>query len=84
MLKDLELKPSSSVGFGGDQKGKIIGSGTIFRTFIMCFIFPQLCKHVLDPSHVTQMDDVKVRDNLTVETSPLWIDEQEVKYLRGK
>lgn len=30
------------------------------------------------------MDDVQGRDNFTVETSPLQIDDQEVKHLRGK
>ena len=29
MFQELELKPGGVVGFGGNQKGKIIGSGTI-------------------------------------------------------
>ena len=29
MFQDLELNPGGFVGFGGNQKGKIIGSGTI-------------------------------------------------------
>src|SRR3954469_2289113 len=29
MFQDLVLKPAGEVKFGGDQKGKIIGSGTI-------------------------------------------------------
>src|ERR1044072_3237820 len=29
MFQGLELKPGGVVGFGGNQKGKIIGSGTI-------------------------------------------------------
>src|ERR1044072_2908922 len=29
MFQALELKPGGVVGFGGNQKGKIIGSGTI-------------------------------------------------------
>ena len=29
MFQDLELKASGVVGFGGNQKGKIIGSGTV-------------------------------------------------------
>jgi hypothetical protein len=33
---------------------------------------------------VYQSDDVQVRDNLTVETLPLRIDDREVKTLRGK
>ena len=35
-------------------------------------------------SHVIQVDDLKVRDNLTVETVPLRIEDREVKRLRGK
>ena len=31
-----------------------------------------------------QMGDVQVRDNLTVETVPVWIEDCEVKTLRGK
>ena len=37
-----------------------------------------------DSSHVIQMDDVQVRDNLTIETLPMRIEGQEVKQLRGK
>lgn len=29
MFQDLELKPGGFVGFGGDQKRKIIGFGTV-------------------------------------------------------
>jgi hypothetical protein len=29
MFQDHELKPGGTVGFGGNQKGKIIGNGTI-------------------------------------------------------
>ena len=29
MFQDLELKPGGFVGFGGNQKGKIIGSRTV-------------------------------------------------------
>lgn len=34
MFKELELKPGGSVGFGEDQKGKIIGTGTIGNGFL--------------------------------------------------
>lgn len=44
----------------------------------------QLWKYVFDPSHVIQVDDLKGRDNLTVETVPLRIGDREVKKLRGK
>ena len=29
MFQSLELKPGGYVGFGGNQRGKIIGSGTV-------------------------------------------------------
>lgn len=48
------------------------------------FHVSQLRKYVPDPSHVVKMDDVQVRDNLTVETKPIRIAEREVKVLRGK
>ena len=35
------------------------------------FHVSQLRRYVHDPSHVVQVDDVQVRDNLTVETSPM-------------
>ncbi|RHN62149.1 hypothetical protein MtrunA17_Chr4g0044311 [Medicago truncatula] len=48
------------------------------------FHVSQLRKYVADPSHVIPKDDVQVRDNLTVETMPLRIDDRKVKSLRGK
>ncbi|XP_039688643.1 uncharacterized protein, partial [Medicago truncatula] len=48
------------------------------------FHVSQLRKYVADPSHVIPRDDVQVRDNLTVETMPLRIDDRKVKSLRGK
>ncbi|XP_050892757.1 uncharacterized protein LOC127098260 [Lathyrus oleraceus] len=48
------------------------------------FHVSQLRKYILDPSHVIQMDDIQVRDNLTVETMPLRIEGRETKSLRGK
>ena len=44
----------------------------------------QLRKYLADPSDVIPRDDVQVRDNLTVETLPLRIEDREVKKLRGK
>lgn len=44
----------------------------------------QLRKYVHDPSHVIQMDDVQVRDNLTIEVTLVQIADREVKQLRGK
>jgi hypothetical protein len=37
-----------------------------------------------DPSHVIQKDDVQVRYNLIVGTSPIQIEDWEVKQLHGK
>ncbi|XP_058763320.1 uncharacterized protein LOC131636744 [Vicia villosa] len=48
------------------------------------FHVSQLRKYVSDPSHVIQMDDVQVRDNLTVEMMLVQIEDREVKVLRGK
>ncbi|XP_050908062.1 uncharacterized protein LOC127121651 [Lathyrus oleraceus] len=35
------------------------------------FHVSQLRRYITDPSHVVQLDDVEVRDNLTVETLPM-------------
>lgn len=43
------------------------------------FHVSQLWKFVLDPPHVIPMDDVQVRDNLTVEALPIKIDDRELK-----
>ncbi|XP_057418399.1 uncharacterized protein LOC130712589 [Lotus japonicus] len=48
------------------------------------FHVSQLKKYIADLSHVIQVDDVQVRDNLTVETLPMRIEDREVKQLRGK
>jgi len=48
------------------------------------FDVSQLRKYVYDASHVIQVDDWEVRDNLTVETWPVRIEDHEVKRLRGK
>lgn len=36
-----------------------------------------LCKYISDLSHVIQLDDVQIRDNLTYETLPLQIEDRE-------
>ncbi|MCI97154.1 cytochrome P450, partial [Trifolium medium] len=41
-------------------------------------------KYVSDPTHVIELDDVQVRDDLTIETVPLRIERREVKRLRNK
>lgn len=48
------------------------------------FYMSQLRRYILDPSHVIQVDDVQVRENLTVEASPTWIEDREVNKLHGK
>ena len=48
------------------------------------FHVSQLLKYVPDLSHVIPIDEVEVRDNLTVEDLPVRIEDREVKQLRGK
>ncbi|XP_050897828.1 uncharacterized protein LOC127104701 [Lathyrus oleraceus] len=48
------------------------------------FHVSQLRRYIADPSHVFELDDVEVRDNLTVETLPMRIEDKEVKQLCGK
>ncbi|XP_050888754.1 uncharacterized protein LOC127093902 [Lathyrus oleraceus] len=48
------------------------------------FHVSQLKKYILDPSHVNQVDDVQAREKLTIEASPLRVEDREVKYLKGK
>lgn len=43
----------------------------------------QLRKYIPDSSQVIQVNDVKVRENLTIEKSPLRVEEHKVKHLRG-
>ncbi|XP_014618129.1 uncharacterized protein LOC114371392 [Glycine soja] len=48
------------------------------------FHISQLSKYVHDPSHMIELDNVQVKENLTYETQPLRIDDRMVKQLRGK
>lgn len=48
------------------------------------FHVSQLQKYIHDLSLVIQLDDVQVINNLTIETSPLQIEEREAKNLRSK
>ncbi|XP_058727559.1 uncharacterized protein LOC131599086 [Vicia villosa] len=48
------------------------------------FHVSQLRKYIADPSHVIQVDDVQVKDNLTVETLLVRIEDRKLKQLRGK
>src|SRR3954469_4609327 len=43
------------------------------------FHVSQLRKYIADPSHEIQVDDIQVRDNLTVETLPMRIEDRKVK-----
>lgn len=48
------------------------------------FHVSQLHKYVYDSSHVIRVNYLQVRNNLTVETVSLRIEDREVKRLRGK
>ena len=48
------------------------------------FHVSQIQKYISDPSHMIHMDDVQLRDNITVETMPVWIADHEIRTLRGK
>lgn len=48
------------------------------------FCVSQLRRYILDSSHVIQVDDVQVRDNLGIEASPMWVEGREVNQLCGK
>ncbi|XP_058726384.1 uncharacterized protein LOC131597726 [Vicia villosa] len=48
------------------------------------FHVSQLRKYIMDPSNVIPMDDIQVRDNLTVETLPMRIEDHKMKQVRGK
>ena len=48
------------------------------------FHVSQLRKYIVDLSHEIHVDDIQVRDNLTVETLPARIEDWKLKQLRGK
>ncbi|RZC29489.1 Transposon Ty3-G Gag-Pol polyprotein [Glycine soja] len=48
------------------------------------FHVSQLRKYIRDPSHVIELDDVQVKENLTYETLLLRIEDRRTKHLRGK
>ena len=48
------------------------------------FHISQLKKYVHDLSHVIELDNVQMKENLTYEAQPLRIDDRMVKQLRGK
>lgn len=48
------------------------------------FHMSQLRRYIPDSSHVIQVDDLQVRDNLTVEVLPIQVEDREVKHLGCK
>lgn len=48
------------------------------------FHVSHLKKYILDSSYIIQVNDMQVRDNLTVEASFMRTEDQEVKQLMGK
>lgn len=48
------------------------------------FHVSQLRKYVYDPTHVLEVDDIHVREDLTVETGPVRVLDVQTKKLRGK
>lgn len=48
------------------------------------FHVSQLRNYIFDLSHIIQLNDVQVRENLIVEASPLEVEDREVKHLREK
>lgn len=38
----------------------------------------------MDPSYMIQVEDIEVRENLTIEASPIQIKDREVKQFHGK
>ncbi|XP_028230545.1 uncharacterized protein LOC114410823 [Glycine soja] len=86
--KDLEFEVGDHVflrvtpwtGVGGALKSqkltpRFIGSIQILK---------RLHKYIHDPSHVIELDDVQVKENLRYETLPLRIEDKRTKHLRWK
>nr|KYP67681.1 Transposon Ty3-I Gag-Pol polyprotein [Cajanus cajan] len=48
------------------------------------FHISQLRKYIHDPSHVIESDHLEVKENLTVEATPVRVEDRMVKQLRGK
>jgi len=47
------------------------------------FHVPQLRKHVFDPSHVLEVENVQVREDLTIEVQPVGLEDRQVEEHRG-
>ena len=48
------------------------------------FHVSQLRKYVPDSSHVLEMDEVHIKDNLSFEAQPVKIEDRQIKQLRDK
>ncbi|XP_068483188.1 uncharacterized protein [Phaseolus vulgaris] len=48
------------------------------------FHVSQLRKYIPDPSHVLEVDNVQIKDNLSFEAKPVRIEDHQSKQLRGK
>ena len=44
----------------------------------------QLRKYIADPTHVIELDDIELKDDLSFETPPISIGDTRIKQLRGK
>lgn len=43
--------------------------------FHSVFLVSQLRQYIHDPSYVTELDEIQIKENLTFENFPLWIDD---------
>ncbi|XP_050876348.1 uncharacterized protein LOC127080059 [Lathyrus oleraceus] len=66
------LRVTLVIGVGRDLKS---------RKLTPCFVVKEIHPN---PSHVIQLDDIQVRENLIVENLSLRIEDREVKRLQGK
>jgi len=48
------------------------------------FHFSQLRKYVFDPSHVLEVEDVQIREDLTIEVPSIALEDSKVKERQGK
>ncbi|XP_050890689.1 uncharacterized protein LOC127096115 [Lathyrus oleraceus] len=67
----------------GDVAYQIMLPPSLANLHDVCHV-SQLRRYIVDPSHIVQLDDVEVRDNLTMETLPIRLEDREVKQLRCK
>ena len=47
------------------------------------FHVSQLRKYIQDPSHVLEVDNVQIKDNMSFEAKPVRIEDHQSKQLRG-